>query len=184
MAAWPRMPQGMCVSLSSPQQKMMQAGTQCQQKTRLESYHAPADLIYMVNILYSWVAINFIKKTTTFLGASLCVVIPATTFSAVASEHPCTREENPTNGKSLRGSDGPGPRHQVSVSYIGHQPHPVRQLPPWGHTGERRTVRALPGEGPSTYFVTSLRPNQHRAQRRVITRADFVCDAFEVMHSD
>lgn len=157
----------MCVSLSSRQQKTMQAGTQCQQKTRLESFHAPADLIYMVNILYSWVAITFIKKSTAFLGTSLCVVMLATTFSTVASEHPRTYEENSTNRKSIRGSDRPGARHQVSVPHVGHQPHPVRQLPTGGHTGERRTVRAGAGGGTlQTDTATSL--------RRAITWADFV----------
>lgn len=66
------MPQDTCVSLSSQQQKMMLAGTQCQQKMRLELYPAPAGLTSMVNIVYSCVSISFIQKTVAFLDAALC----------------------------------------------------------------------------------------------------------------
>lgn len=76
---------------------------------------------------------------------SLPVVILAVccTFSTVASEHPCAHEEGSAHRQPLCSSDRPGAWHQVSFPHIGDQPHPLLQLPSWGHAGERRAVSAL-----------------------------------------
>lgn len=65
------------------------------------------------------------------------------TFSTVASEHPCTHEEGSAHRQPLRSLDGPGARHQVSFPHVGDQPHPLLQLPSWGHAGEWGAVRGL-----------------------------------------
>lgn len=99
----------MCVSSSRQQQRMMLAGTQCQQKMMLELYLAPVDLTSMVYTQYSCVVFSFIRKST----LSLCVVILAFCgiFSTVASERPATHEESSANRQPLRRSDRPGARH-------------------------------------------------------------------------
>lgn len=130
------MPQDMCVSSFSQQQKTMEAGTQCQQKMRQELCPAPAGLISMVNIVYS-----FSQRCATCSALHSEVVIHAVccTFSTVASERPRTHEESHAR-QPLRRSDRPGARHQVSFPHVRHQPHPVLQLPARGRAGERGAV--------------------------------------------
>lgn len=138
------MQQDMCLCLSIQQKKTMQAGTQFQQKMRLELYPAPADLISMVNILYSCATISFIKTCNLFVSVPLLVILAVCcTFSTVASEHPCPHEEGSAHRQPLRSSDRPGTWRYVSVPHIGDQPHPLLQLPSWGHAGERRVMRGL-----------------------------------------
>lgn len=50
-------------------------------------------------------------------------------FSAVASEHPSTHEDNSAHWQSLCRSDRPGAGHQVSFPHVRDEPHPVLQLP-------------------------------------------------------
>lgn len=114
----------------------MLAGTQCQRKMRLGLFLAPADLIYMVNTSSSSDAVvRFIGKCSVGMcGNAACI------FSAVASECPTAHEENPPNRESLRRFDGTGAGHQGRLPHVRHQPHPVRQLPPRSHAGERGAV--------------------------------------------
>lgn len=76
-------------------------------------------------------------------GILLKVVILAVccTFSTVASEHPCAHEEGSAHWQPLCSSDRPGTWHQVFFPHVGHQPHPLLQLPSWSHAGERGAVR-------------------------------------------
>lgn len=141
------MQQDMCVSSSSQQLKRMPAGTQYQQKTRLEFPPAPVGLISMVNIFYSCKTISFNKNVATCCSLSLEVVILAIccASSTVASEHPCIHENSSAHRQLLRSSDGTGARHQVSFPHVGQQPLPVLQLPSWGHAGERGAVNLQQG---------------------------------------
>lgn len=60
----------------------------------------------------------------------------------MASEHPRAHEEGSADRQPLRRPDRPGARHQVGLPHVGHQPHPVLQLPSRGHDGERGAVNA------------------------------------------
>lgn len=161
----------MCVSLSSQQQKMMLAGIQCQQKMRLELYPAPAGLISMVNIVYSCVSISFVQKRVSFQDGALCSNSNCLLHlgSTMASGHPCTNEENSTYRQPLCSSDRPGARHQGSLPHVRDQPHPVLQLPSWGHAGEWGVVSHLQTEG--------------WKEKDYLSRLSCdLCDAFEAIH--
>lgn len=56
------MQQDMFVSSYSQQKKTMRAGTQFQQKMKLELYPAPAGLISMVNIIYIAVQLSALLR--------------------------------------------------------------------------------------------------------------------------
>lgn len=124
------------VSSSNQPEKTTPAGTRSQPRTRLESYHARAGWISMVNTLRRRVQ-PFVSVAPSVVTLAVCC-----TLSAVASQRPRRhRPEGAAYGQPLRGPDGPGARHHVGVPHLGDQPHPLLQLPRRGHDGERRAVR-------------------------------------------
>lgn len=127
--------QDTCVSSSRQPAETMPAGTRCRPKMRPGSFPAPADLTSMVNTCSSHAVLCFIDKRCVSMCCNAACI-----FSAVASERPTPHEENPPDRQPLRRSDGTGTRRQVRLPHVRHQPHPVRQLPPRSHAGERGAV--------------------------------------------